>query len=216
MDTELKPAAPKPALQRHVSASVARLPIPGESVCGDAALVQELAGGCLIAAADGLGHGAEAARAAERAVGALRAAGHGKAIQLLQACHTELRSTRGAVMSLAWIQYADDTLTWLGVGNVGGLLLRAGTTGEGATEHLLCRGGTVGVSLPPPYAAMTTIAPGDTLLLFTDGLDAKRIMQFSDLLMPPERAAATLLRTCRRADDDALVLVARYDAGVPA
>ncbi|MGH9488623.1 MAG: SpoIIE family protein phosphatase [Terriglobales bacterium] len=199
---------------RRIHWAFSHQPKEGETISGDAALVREMEGGCLLAVADGLGHGAEAALAAEKTMQVLRSAEHAKFIPLLRACHAALQLTRGAVLSLAWINYSDDTLTWQGVGNVSGMLLRAGISGESAREHLLCRGGTVGVSLPPPYAAITSLAPRDTLLLFTDGLDEHQVFQFSDTLMVPERAAAVLMRDCRRPNDDALVLVARYELGL--
>ncbi|TAN21971.1 MAG: stage II sporulation protein E (SpoIIE) [Acidobacteria bacterium] len=202
----MKPAAPI----CRVRWGIAEHPLAGETRSGDAALVVEQEQGCLLAVADGLGHGAEAAEAAEAGMKALRHAAQHSVLQLLRDCHEALRGTRGAVMSLAWIDYREAQLTWAGVGNVNGMLLRARETGEGAHEYLLCRGGTLGLQLPPPYAAITTVAPGDTLVLFTDGLDQAAVSGFNDLISPPDRAAATLLRTCERGKDDALVLVARY------
>lgn len=201
----MKPAAPR----CRVSWGIAEHPLAGETRSGDAALVLEQEQGCLLAVADGLGHGGEAADAAEAAMKALRGATQYSVLQLLRDCHEALRGTRGAVMSLAWIDYGEAQLTWAGIGNVNGVLLRARESGEGAREYLLCRGGTLGLQLPPPYAAITTVAPGDTLVLFTDGLDQSAVSRFNDLLSPPDRAAATLLRTCAGGKDDALVLVAR-------
>lgn len=194
--------------------AVAKRPKEGEEGIGDAALVRETEDGCLLAVMDALGHGADAAQVAEQGVASLERGFRRTVLELLKDCHEALRMTRGVVLSLAGIHYADNTLTWLGVGNVNGVLLRAGMSGEGAREYLLCRGGTVGVQLPPPYAAITTIAPGDMLLLYTDGVDPDRVARFQDLLMPAERAAGLLLREGARGHDDALVLAARYRAPV--
>ncbi len=190
--------------------AVAQQPKSGETSSGDAALVLEMPQGCLLAVTDALGHGEEAELVASRANEALRRRAPGTVLQLLDSCNEALRMTRGAAMSLAWVHYGDNTLTWLGVGNVNGILLRAGAAGEGSREYLLCRAGIVGVQIPPPYAAMTSIAPDDVLLLYTDGIDPNRIARFSDRLMPPDRAAPLLLRECAVSHDDALVLVARY------
>lgn len=202
----MKPAAPLCRVQW----GIAEHPLAGETRSGDVALVVEQEQGCLLAVADGLGHGSEAADAAEAAMKAVRRAAHHSVLQLLRDCHEALRNTRGAVMSLAWIDYGEAQVTWSGVGNVNGVLLRARGGGEGAREYLLCRGGTLGLQLPPPYAAITTIAPGDTLVLCTDGLDPAAVTGFNDLISPPDRAAAALLQYCGRSNDDALVLVARY------
>lgn len=190
--------------------SVAQQSKAGETSSGDAALVLELPQGCLLAVIDALGHGEEAAKVAASAIAALRGDPPGTVIELLEKCHEALRRTRGVAMSLAWIQYDDSTLTWLGIGNVNGILLRAGAAGSVVREHLLCRGGTVGAELPPLRAAMTSLAPEDTLLFYTDGVEPDRILGFSDVLMPPDRAAPMLLRECAGNRDDALVLVARY------
>ncbi|MGH9477037.1 MAG: SpoIIE family protein phosphatase [Terriglobales bacterium] len=196
----------------RVQWAMAQLPQEGETQIGDAALVLEMPHGCLLAVADGLGHGREAAEAAQTAMQVLRQrAVMDTATQLLQACHEALRTTRGAVMSLAWIDYAASTLTWLGVGNVSAMLLRAGAPGDGTREFLLCRAGMLGAQLPPLYAASTSIAAGDVLLFHTDGVDSERASRFNEPLMPPERAATQLLRDGARRSDDALVLVARYE-----
>jgi len=211
MDTSLTSSAPRS--RRQLSWGLAQQTMPGESVNGDAALVLELPRGRLVAVADGLGHGVEAAEAAASALRILRDQASSDLLRLLRACHEGLRTTRGVVMSLAWLNLDDEVMTWTGVGNVSGMLLRAGGQGEGAREHLLCRGGVLGAQMPPPYAALTSIAPGDTLLFCTDGVHQDRAMDFNDIVSAPERAAAALLRTGARGTDDALVLVARLETG---
>ena len=61
--------------------------------------------------------------------------------KLLTRWHETLVRTRGVVMGLASFKAVEGTMTWVGVGNVRGLLLRA--TG-GRDESLLTRGGVVG------------------------------------------------------------------------
>ncbi|HEY7837943.1 MAG TPA: SpoIIE family protein phosphatase [Terriglobales bacterium] len=209
MATNLKPRVAHPTRRLHWG--LAQQTMPGENASGDAALVLELPQGCLLAVADGLGHGAEAAAASGAAMQILRNHPSGDVLQLLRACHEGLRPTRGVVMSLAWLNFDDEIMTWAGVGNVAGMLLRAGAVGEGAREHLLCRAGVLGAQMPPPCAALTFIAPGDTLLFFTDGVHPGPATAFNDVLSSPDRAAATLLRASARGTDDALVLVARLE-----
>ena len=105
--------------------SVATRTMSGEIECGDAHLVVELPGGALVAVVDGLGHGREAAVAAREAVATLTQHADEPVVPLLQRCHGQLRATRGVVMTLASFRAADATMTWLGVGNVEGFLLRA-------------------------------------------------------------------------------------------
>src|SRR5205823_3248291 len=98
-------------------------------------LVAPFAGGTLVAVIDGLGHGIEAAAATRVAIAALADAPGEPVTALLVRCHEEMRGTRGAVMTLVSFR-DDDTLTWVGVGNVEALLLRAG---GGARESIVLR-----------------------------------------------------------------------------
>ena len=62
-------------------------------------------------------------------------------------------------MSLASFNALDGAMTWLGVGNVTGLLLRADAGAERKRESLLLRGGVVGYRLPPLRPVAIPIAP---------------------------------------------------------
>ena len=103
--------------------SVAKL--HGQSVLGDRHVIQSFEGGMLVAVIDGLGHGEEAALAATEAARTIEALARESVIKILRACHEALRHTRGVVMSVASFNVADQTMVWMGVGNVEGLLLRA-------------------------------------------------------------------------------------------
>src|SRR5206468_4024731 len=77
------------------------LTLAGEVESGDKHVVKVFPHGALLATMDGLGHGEEAAAAANRAVRFLQAADSESLISLLKRCHERLRSTRGVVISLA-------------------------------------------------------------------------------------------------------------------
>src|SRR5262245_22658647 len=113
---------------------------------GDLAIVRAFNHGVMVAVVDGLGHGTPAAEAAQLAGDEITRHPGDSVIALLRRCHTRLRGTRGVVMSLASFNTRDDTMTWVGVGNVEGMLLRAA---EGKPrESVLLRGGVVGYDLP--------------------------------------------------------------------
>jgi negative regulator of sigma-B (phosphoserine phosphatase) len=182
---------------------------PGQRESGDLHLVQDTPAGCLAAAVDGLGHGAEAAAAARRAVAVLAAGADESVISMVRRCHRELVGTRGATMSLAAFNAADDTMTWLAIGNVEGVLLRADPRSSRPMESILMRAGVVGLDLPRLQASVTTISPGDIVVLATDGIRR----DFVDLIYPadqPQALAERVLRFHAKGTDDALVLVARY------
>lgn len=189
--------------------SVAVAPRAGEESCGDQSVVRAFAGGVLAGVIDGLGHGAAASEAATQAVDILAGYSGSSLLALVRQCHEGLIGTRGVVMSLAWFNPANDTMTWLGVGNVEGVLRRTGTGSAAATERLMPAGGVVGFQLPPLRPVVATLARGDTLALATDGLRGE-FAERVDAREEPRRLADNLLRQFSRSTDDALILVARY------
>src|SRR6266550_950960 len=129
---------------------VASRALPGEAQSGDLHFVKQIGTGVLVAVVDGLGHGAEAASAAQAAVAALERHATESPMPLFERCHRALHGTRGVVMSVALFARPDRSMTWLGVGNVEGLLLRGdGAARSGAArQSLVTRGGIVGSELP--------------------------------------------------------------------
>jgi serine phosphatase RsbU (regulator of sigma subunit) len=187
---------------------VATYALPGHNESGDRHLVRRCSEAILIAAVDGLGHGEEAANAAKVAISALEDSSEESLVSLVQLCHESLRSTRGVVMSLASINLEQGMMTWLGVGNVRGVMVRHGAK-NGEQEELLLRGGVVGAQLPPLQAAAIPIAKGDTLIFATDGIHNDFSTRLS-ALDSPQRLADKILEHYSRGNDDALVLVTRY------
>jgi hypothetical protein len=179
---------------------------------GDRSLVKSLADGVLVAVVDGLGHGPEAAAAAKLAIAIADRASTGSPIALLRQCHEELRSTRGVVLSLAFFDRQDRTMTWLGVGNVEGVLLRSYPEASPRREILLLRSGVVGRHLPSISASVLAVEPGDTLVLATDGLRPGSAVGL-DATPPPKQLADFIIAREWQMNDDALVLVARYRGG---
>ena len=123
----------------EVECGVANVVLPGQIESGDRYLIRSNHDGVLIAAIDGIGHGEEAANAAKAAISVLEARVDEPIISLVQRCHDELRLTRGVVLSLAFIDVSRGMMTWLGIGNIQGVLLRAETGKEPAREMLLLR-----------------------------------------------------------------------------
>jgi len=191
--------------------SAAARSLDGEE-SGDRHLVKPLAQRTLLAVADGLGHGHEAALAAKTAMAVLEAHADLPVDALLRLCHDLLRPTRGATLSLASFSAIDDTMTWLGVGSVDGVLLRAGASPGTSAQRLLSRSGVVGHHLPALGPVVVRIAPGDTLIMVTDGIHDS----FAETLGRSDETAATaqrILGAHATGHDDALVLVARYLGG---
>src|SRR5260221_4793367 len=200
---------PIPDERAFMDWSVAARPIPGQRVSGDLHLVKQLEQRILVAVIDGIGHGGEAAAAARRAVDILDNYAVESSISLVKRCHEALLQTRGVVLTVAKLNTAENTMTWLGVGNVEGWLLRADAGASHPRESVLLRGGLVGYQLPALQASVIPVATGDLLILATDGVHA----MFEDginLNDTPKQIADKILSQHFKGNDDALVLVARY------
>jgi phosphoserine phosphatase RsbX len=185
----------------------ASMPMPGESVLGDRAVVHVAAQHMLLAAIDGVGHGPEAAVAAQLAADTLTGSEPDVAAAALE-CHRALGHTRGAALSLASIDGREHTVTWLGIGNVESRLLH-GRDLVPVSESLLLHTGVVGHALPRLAPQTLPLAHGDVLIFATDGIRR----DFADDLLPRGSChdiADRILQGSALGTDDALVLVARY------
>jgi len=190
--------------------ATAALTLPGERESGDRVLIVPHPTGAIVGVADGLGHGPLAADAAQRALAALQEHASGQISALVQRAHDACRATRGVALSLAAFNTQDDTLTWLGIGNIEGLLLR--TRPPASTprhQWMLVHAGVVGYSLPVLRPSSVPLAPNDTLVMATDGIHPR----FADGLNPrdaPQQLADRILEASAKGNDDALVVVVRY------
>ena len=186
---------------------VASLPLPGESESGDKYVVEAFDSGALAAVIDALGHGPDAAHAANVAARTLERHAHVTPDTLLHRCHMHMRDTRGAAISVASFNWPRRTLTWLGIGNVTGVLVRADSEAQPRVKSLLARGGVVGGNqLPDLHPLVMQVAPGDILILATDGVRS----DFTEILpaaMNPQTLADRILEGYATRSDDALVLV---------
>jgi phosphoserine phosphatase RsbX len=188
--------------------------LEGERESGDRYVVREFPGGTLVAAVDGLGHGGEAAHAARIASAELEDDPGAGLPQLFERCHRRLKRTRGVVMSVATFNHAESSMSWLGVGNVEGFLVRAGAEVRSGTDAILLLGGVVGYNLPRLRPSTTSVTPGDTVILATDGVEHGYLERL-DRQRKPQELADEILASHGRSSDDALVVVARYTgAGV--
>lgn len=187
---------------------VAAAALPGQTDCGDRHVVQAFEGGVLVAVIDAVGHGAEAAQVARLAAGVLERHPAEPVHALLLECHERLRGSRGAAISVASFDHRSRTMTWLGVGNVNGILVQAGARPKPRPNSLLVRGGMVGDHLPELELSAIPVERGDVLIMATDGIESR----FTEGLrgeLDPQQLAERIQRGYARTTDDSLVLVAR-------
>ena len=194
---------------------IAAAAVEGQSESGDIHVMQYVRDRLLLAVIDGIGHGEGAAAAALAASSVLKSNPSERLETLMQMCHDVLRSTRGAVMSLASIFPRLGQMRWLGVGNVQGMVQRAGAAKGIVQEVLLLRAGVLGAQMPPLQAAATVpLQTGDRIIFATDGIRGGFAADLSSL-DTPQRCADRILQQHCRSNDDALVVVARYLGNTP-
>jgi serine phosphatase RsbU (regulator of sigma subunit) len=189
--------------------SVASATKEGEQVCGDTYFIKGGEDRVLLAVIDGLGHGNKAAEASKKAVELLEDFEGESIINLIKHCHNGLKKTRGVVMSLAQINFYEETITWVGVGNVDGSLIFANDEDRPKIEHFVLRGGIVGYKLPLLQATITPISPGDLLICSTDGVKVNYLGKI-DMNDDPDKIVEDISSNYFKRSDDALILVAKY------
>jgi hypothetical protein len=183
--------------------------LPGESSSGDQSLVRRVGNTVLVGVVDALGHGREAAETANRAIAAIERFAHEPLPSIIQRVHADLIGTRGAVLSLASFRPDERAMTWVGVGNVDGLLLFADPGSRPRHAMLVTRAGILGSELPRTSPWVVPVHPGDTLIFSTDGVHPG----FSVDTIPsdsPQDLAERILSRHAKDTDDALVMVVRY------
>jgi len=194
--------------------AVAERAMPGQKRSGDMHLVKVEEKKALIAVIDGLGHGDDAAEVAKATVAVLKECSISDPLEyMIGLCHKVLLQSRGVVMSLARIDAQNDTMLWLGVGNVDGLLFHSDGSHTLTRSSMVLRGGVVGYQLPSLTQSVVDISRGDILVMFTDGIRhgfAENVILYDT----PQNIADRILAGYSRDNDDALALVLRY-TGAP-
>lgn len=191
---------------------VAARPIAGEIESGDQYVVAPFPGGTLVAVIDGLGHGDAASEAAKRAARLLAANAHEPVSSLMARCHDELRGRRGAVISMASFDATAGTMTWLGVGNVDGMLLRMSPVENVRRASLLPRGGIVGERIQQLSPKTLPVHPGDLLIFATDGIGSMFIKDVQHMGHPRQLVHHIFVEHAKTTDD-ALILGAQWTNG---
>ena len=147
--------------------------------------------GALVAGIDGLGHGTEAAHAA--AAGRGGRARDGRAQDLVrwsQRCHDALRGTRGAAISLAFVSAAEARLDLARGRQRGGPRAERRPARPTRPKGSLALGAACRATSCPPCGPPTLdVAPGDVLVLATDGIDAALRRRARRLRLDARRSA---------------------------
>ncbi len=180
------------------------VPIPGESENGDAWAAWSAGELTSIFLVDGLGHGAEAARAANIAVDTFHRHAERSAQEVINYVHEALRSTRGAAVALAEIDRRGGTLRYCGLGNISGLI--HASTGE---QRLVSLSGIAGHVMRRLQPFTYPWPSGSMLVMHSDGVGTHWSLEKYPGLVArrPDVVAGVIFRDFRRGRDDATVVV---------
>ena len=181
------------------------LPKADEDVCGDAYCARADRDRRTILVADGLGHGPQAARAADEAVRLFRQHESASPGAIIEALHAGLRHTRGAAVSVARLDLARDVLIFAGVGNVAGAVITGGEIRKTVSHN-----GTVGHQARRIQEFEYPFMPNSLLVMHSDGLASSwSLDRYPGLVsVHPTLIAAVLYRDFTRGRDDVTVVVA--------
>jgi len=180
------------------------VPVRGESVCGDGWLVAFEGGQAAALLADGLGHGPDAARAAQAAVDVFAENPFRDGAASLQAMHAALRTLRGAAVLALWADTAE--VRYSGAGNVMARLVSGTADRALATAH-----GTLGLQARRFDATCVPRPPHATAVVYSDGVQSRWP---ADAIAPllardPALLAARIYGDYARGRDDVCVLALR-------
>ena len=179
-------------------------PYPGEKLCGDAWAQRQTGDRTLIVLADGLGHGMHAADAAREAIETFHRHAETSPAEILSYMHDALRKTRGVAAALAELNTKARTLTYIGVGNICGVVI-----GPQASRNLVSHNGTLGVGSPRFQEFRFDWPEGGILVMHSDGLQTRWDLSTYPGVLSRHAAviAGVLMRDFRRQRDDASVVV---------
>ena len=197
--------------ERPIEVAAAGRPHPHETVSGDAWQIEWEANTCRLAVVDGLGHGPEAATAAQTALTALATRRGGTLIEALHTCDVALRHTRGAAVTVVEVDVAKGALSLLGVGNVEARLV----TPE-RERRLSPRRGIVGQVMPRLVVEEMELPAEWLLIMHSDGISER--FDLSEALAGSSELSAvtqTVLHRWSRPSDDALIVALRPDGTRP-
>lgn len=139
-------------------------PMPGEVRSGDVAFIFELSNGLLITLVDVSGHGAQAHQLAEGIRKFIASTATTDVVEMMNVLHDWLTGTRGAAVSLSFLNLESSTLTYCAVGNTGACRV------IGQPWRPISKDGVLGHRLPTPVHDCVQLYTGDVILLWTDGL----------------------------------------------
>jgi anti-sigma regulatory factor (Ser/Thr protein kinase) len=178
----------------------------GEEVCGDNWGVRIEGDSAIIAVADGLGHGADAAKASRAVIDALGEAQSLSLARMLEFAHHRARTTRGSALSLVSLCAGSPFVQSVGVGNIATIIYS-----DGQRRQMLTHNGIVGHNIRKVQEVVSQWSRDALLIMHSDGLATQwNLADYPGLgWRHPALIAAILYRDFNRNSDDVTVIVMR-------
>lgn len=200
-------ATPLPENLPSLKIGAVNIPLASEQTCGDAwAVIPVEPGRQLVIVADGLGHGELAFEASAAAIRvAKKNCQRFAPKEILELMHQQLRSTRGAAVGIADLNFNLQSVCFAGIGNIAGSIVAI------ESRSLVSYSGIVGHQIRKIQEFTYSFPANATLILSSDGLATQwKIDRYSGLISKhPSLIAGVLYRDFKRPRDDVSVVVVR-------
>lgn len=184
--------------------SVFNRPAPGERDSGDVFFLKHYAGYSMFGIVDALGHGAKAHATAKLALHYLETCYESPLEEIFAGCHTVLRGSRGAAMTLARLDNTSLRLEHLGIGNIELRLLDP----EGVTK-LVGRYGTLGLTCQKVQSGWHQLMKRTVVTMFSDGINSGFEIPHEVMRQKEQAIAWYLFENYAKKYDDVTVMAAK-------
>lgn len=182
------------------------LPIKGEYVSGDGWVdCDETIHKIMVS--DGLGHGLLAHEASQTAINVFLDTDHSNPLNDINLLHLGLRSTRGAAIAVAYIDYQKQVVDFCGLGNIAGAVVN-----QMGAKKLISYAGTAGVQMRKTQSLAYPFSQNSILVLHSDGLHSQwDLKEYPGIFIKhPLIVASLLYRDHNRKTDDVTVVVGKF------
>ncbi len=182
----------------------------GETLCGDQWWTESDGNKCRLAMVDGLGHGIFANTAAKEAIDSFRQIPKAAPNEQLRSMHDRLKRTRGAVITIAYLDLINQQLRYSGVGNI-----TMKVVSPARSQGCLSYNGIVGHIMPATLNdhQVQLDRRSDLLVMHSDGLSGRWDLQKYPGIHQHHgmTICAILYKDFDRNNDDSTILVAKLD-----
>lgn len=200
---------PVPVKKKPVEVRVLMVAKQGESDCGDNYHCSITRSNQLkFILSDGLGHGQAAALAAKQSIRSFLENTVQPPNEQIKRIHMAIKSTRGAVINISYLDFTNKQLMYCGVGNISCRIFSAGKS-----RSCISYNGIVGHSVPHTLNNhVLQWAKNDILILHSDGLSTRWDLQKYPMITKHDysiMAAALYKDHCRKNDDVTIAIISQ-------